>query len=63
VHVKAARDAGVLVSIASDAHAPAELAYVDNGIRQARRGWLTRDEVLNARPLRELRTLLRWTLL
>jgi DNA polymerase (family 10) len=63
VHVKAARDAGVLVSISSDAHAPAELAYVDNGIRQARRAWLGRDDVLNTRPLRELRKLLRRTLL
>lgn len=58
VHIKAARDQGVLLSIASDAHSGAELAYLDHGIRQARRGWLTKKDVLNARPVRELRALL-----
>ncbi|HKZ72763.1 MAG TPA: DNA polymerase/3'-5' exonuclease PolX [Steroidobacteraceae bacterium] len=58
VHVKAARDQGVLLSIASDAHSGAELAFLDHGIRQARRGWVTKRDVLNARPLRELRALL-----
>jgi DNA polymerase (family 10) len=62
VHVKAALDHGVLLSIASDAHSGAELAYLDNGIRQARRGWVTRKDVLNARPLNELRPLLRKTM-
>jgi DNA polymerase (family 10) len=61
-HVKAARDAGVLLSIDSDAHSGAELAYLDNGIRQARRGWVTRNDVLNARPLNEVRSLLRKTM-
>jgi DNA polymerase (family 10) len=62
VQIKSARDHGVLLSIASDAHSGAELAYVDNGIRQARRGWLTKRDVLNTRPLNELRALLRQTM-
>ena len=62
VHVKAARDQGVLLSIASDAHSGAELDFLDHGIRQARRGWLTKLDVLNARPLGELRALLRKTM-
>lgn len=62
VHVKAARDAGVLLSIDSDAHSGAQLAYLDNGIRQARRGWVSRNDVLNARPLNEVRSLLRKTM-
>lgn len=62
VHVKAARDRGVLLSIASDAHSGAELAFLEHGIRQARRGWLTRRDVLNAHPLGELRKLLRATM-
>lgn len=61
VHAKAARDHGVLLSIASDAHSADQLALVENGVRQARRAWLTREDVLNARPLAELRRLLRGT--
>jgi DNA polymerase (family 10) len=62
VQVKAARDQGVLLSIASDAHSGAELAYVENGMRQARRGWVTKQQVINTRPLSELRALLRKTM-
>jgi DNA polymerase (family 10) len=62
VHIKAARDHGVLLSIASDAHSGAELDYLDHGIRQARRGWVTKEDVLNTRPLGELRVLLRKTM-
>jgi DNA polymerase (family 10) len=58
VACKAAREHGVLVSISSDAHTGAELAGLRNGIRQARRGWLTRADVLNARPVAEVRKLL-----
>jgi histidinol phosphatase-like PHP family hydrolase len=32
---------------------------LENGVRQARRAWVTRKDVLNTRPLRELRALLR----
>jgi len=59
VHAKAARDRGVLLSIASDAHSADQLAFLANGVRQARRAWVAKKDVLNARPLAELRTLLR----
>ena len=36
--------------------------FLQNGVRQARRAWITRDDVLNTRPLAELRTLLRLTI-
>jgi DNA polymerase (family X) len=58
VMAQAARDQGVLVSIDSDAHASVELANLAGGIRQARRGWLRPEDVLNARPLGELKKLL-----
>jgi DNA polymerase (family 10) len=54
----ATREHGVLVSIASDAHSGAELGYLAHGVRQARRGWLTAKDVLNTRPIAEVRTLL-----
>ncbi len=51
-HVRKAIAAGVKLVIDSDAHAVAHLAYPDAyGIDQARRGWATRDDVLNTRPL------------
>jgi DNA polymerase (family 10) len=58
VMCKAAKEQGVLVSIASDAHSGGDLADLAHGVRQARRGWLTARDVLNARPLAQLRSLL-----
>ena len=46
-----AREFGVTFSLDSDAHAIAHLANVEYAVGQARRAWITRDEVLNARPL------------
>ena len=53
-----AKDAGVLVSIASDAHSTLELGHLRLGVDQARRGWLEAGDVLNSRPLSALRPLL-----
>ena len=53
-----ARDEGVLVSINSDAHSTFDFASLRYGVGQARRGWLERDNVLNARGLPALRELL-----
>lgn len=50
---------GMKTAIDPDAHATAELAYVDFGIDTARRGWATRDDVLNALPLDGLLSWLR----
>ncbi len=49
-----ARDFGVTFSLDSDAHAADQLANVDYAVGQARRAWITRDEVLNARPLADV---------
>lgn len=57
-----ARDEGVLVSIASDAHNTLEFANLAFGIGQARRGWLRAVDVLNTRPLEQLRPLLAATM-
>ncbi|MGR9037698.1 MAG: DNA polymerase/3'-5' exonuclease PolX [Gammaproteobacteria bacterium] len=57
-----AKEAGVLVSINSDAHSIADFANLKYGIGQARRGWLEKEEVLNTRPLTELRRLLKKTM-
>jgi DNA polymerase (family 10) len=59
IHCRMAKEAGVLVSIATDAHRTAELSYLRFGVGQARRGWLGPENVLNTRSLQELRPLLR----
>jgi len=54
-----AKDAGVLLAINPDAHAPAELDYVRYGVAVARKGWLTAADIVNARPAAEALALLR----
>lgn len=58
VHCKLAKEAGVAVAISSSAGARAELDFLRFGVDQARRGWLERPDVLNTRPLQELRRLI-----
>ena len=57
-----AKTEGVLVSIASDAHSPADFANLSLGVTQARRGWLEQADVLNTRPLESLLPLLKRTM-
>jgi DNA polymerase (family 10) len=57
-HCRMAKDEGVLVSINSDAHSPLEFDNLRFGVGQARRDWLERGDVLNARPLAQLAPLL-----
>ena len=59
VHCKMAKDMGVLVSIATDAHSSIGLDMMRYGIGQARRGWLEPKDVLNTRPLAVLKRLFR----
>ena len=61
-HCRMAKEAGVLVSINSDAHTIADLANLKYGIGQARRGWLEKGDVLNTLPLQEVRRLLKKTM-
>lgn len=53
-----AKDAGVFVSINSDAHTIHDFNNLRFGVDQARRGWLEKADVLNTRSLRKLRLLL-----
>ncbi len=55
VHCQMAKDEGVLVCINSDAHSVSEFDYLRYGVGQARRGWLEKNDVLNTRPLAEVR--------
>lgn len=46
-----AAEAGVVISIGADAHSVAGIDNMELGVIMARKGWLTADQVLNARPL------------
>ncbi|MFN2472037.1 MAG: DNA polymerase/3'-5' exonuclease PolX [Gaiellaceae bacterium] len=56
VNARAAAEAGVRIPVTSDGHGIETLEYVEVGVGQARRAWLTREQVLNTRPWREIAT-------
>ncbi|MGZ4385435.1 MAG: PHP domain-containing protein, partial [Gaiellaceae bacterium] len=49
-HARLAREAGAKIVLASDAHRPSTLAYLELALAQARRAWLTSDHLLNTLP-------------
>jgi len=51
----AAKQAGVKLVISSDSHSPKGFGLLQLGVNQARRGWLEAGDVLNTRPLKDLR--------
>jgi DNA polymerase (family 10) len=53
-HARLAGEAGVLIPITTDAHSVGALGYAELGVAQARRAWLTKEQVLNTRPWREI---------
>jgi DNA polymerase (family 10) len=62
IYCQMAKEEGVLVSVDSDAHSTFEFDNLRFGVGQARRGWLERNNVLNTRPLSELRALIKHTM-
>ena len=53
-HARLAGEAGVKIPVTTDAHSVEALGYAELGIAQARRAWLTKAQVLNTRPWREI---------
>jgi DNA polymerase (family 10) len=58
IHAHAAKAAGVRLAISTDAHSVAGFRNMRFGIDQARRAWVTADDVINTRPPGELRKML-----
>ena len=54
VHARAAKEAGLKLVVNSDGHQIRAQNYVEFGIGQARRGWLTKEDVLNTRTWKQL---------
>ena len=55
VHLRLARDRGVKIVINTDAHHTSHFEKIKYGIFQARRAWLTPNDVLNTLPEKEFR--------
>lgn len=58
-HIKKAIDAGVKISIDSDAHSASQVGFMELGIAQARRGWATKRDIINAWPLEKMKSFLK----
>jgi DNA polymerase (family X) len=58
-HILWARRHGVRFAVDTDSHATVHLEHMRYGVAQAQRGWLTKDDVINAWPLQKLRRFLR----
>jgi DNA polymerase (family 10) len=58
-HARLARDRGVKLVIDSDAHYVEALDYPRWGVMTARRAWVTKDDVINTRPLKAFKAALR----
>jgi DNA polymerase (family 10) len=56
-HARLAGEAGVLIPITTDAHSVGALGYAELGVAQARRAWLTKEQVLNTRSWRDVKQL------
>jgi DNA polymerase (family 10) len=53
-HVRLAVETGAKLVINSDAHAPNEFVFLQYGVATARRGWATKSDVLNTKPVDQL---------
>jgi DNA polymerase (family 10) len=54
VHARAAREAGLKLVIDSDGHQVAALGYVELGVGQARRAWMTAADVVNTHSWKQV---------
>jgi DNA polymerase (family 10) len=58
VHARRAAELGIPIAISTDTHYLSNFDFLEYGLAVARRAWITRAQVLNARPLPDL---LAWT--
>ena len=57
VDARLAGEAGLLLAVNTDAHEVSALDWMEIGVAQARRAWLTEDQVLNTRTWKEIEKL------
>jgi DNA polymerase (family 10) len=56
-HARVAGDAGVKIPVNTDGHQLSALGHMPIGVAQARRAWLTKDQVLNTRTWKQIEKL------
>jgi DNA polymerase (family 10) len=56
-HARVAGEAGLPIVISTDSHELAALEYLELGIAQARRAWLTKDQIVNTRTWKQVQGL------
>jgi DNA polymerase (family 10) len=54
VQIKSAVDKGVNLSIGTDSHSKNHLDFMEYGIDQARRGWCSKNNLINTLELSEI---------
>jgi len=59
IHARLAGEAGVKIAVNTDAHQLSALEHVEMGVAQARRAWLTKEQVLNTRTWPHIKNLLK----
>jgi len=59
VYLRMCKERGVKVVISTDAHSTGNLAYIKYGVTTARRGWLSKADVLNTLPAEQFLAALR----
>lgn len=58
-YIRMAKNIGVKLAISSDAHSTSHFQYLELGIAQARRGWLEKQDVINAWPIDKMLKMLK----
>jgi DNA polymerase (family X) len=58
-HARMAAEAGVVIAVNTDAHELRALQHIEMGVAQARRAWLTKEQVLNTRTWAQIKKLRR----
>jgi DNA polymerase (family X) len=57
VDARLAGDAGLMLAVNTDAHEVSALDWMEIGVAQARRAWLTKDQLLNTRTWKQIEKL------
>jgi DNA polymerase (family X) len=58
-HIRRAKELGVKLAVSTDAHSMNSFEYIKYGVAQARRGWMTSEDIINTRTWKELKKLLK----
>ena len=53
-YIKKCAEAGVKMSIDSDAHSASHFKFLEHGVAQARRGWAEKKDIINAWPVEKM---------